>query len=314
MDTSLPKVIVLVGPTASGKTEWGLRLAKKFNGEVVAADSRQIYKRMDVGTAKPRGEWRWHATWKGIRRTFYVEDIPHHLVDIMNPGKRFTAAEFRDRAVKYIKMAQMNGHLPIVAGGTGLYMSALVDNFYIPRVPPNPKLRESLEGKSLEELLSLLQVLDPVSAKSLDAKNKRRLIRALEVCIFTGRPFSEQKKKGEQMFKFLQIGIDVPREKLYERIDTRIDAMVEEGLVKEVEELVKRKFSWDLPSMSGIGYRQFRPFIEKTSSLAECIENLKRDTRHYARRQLTWFRREKGIHWCKDYETAEKMVEDFLKS
>lgn len=314
MDTSLPKVIILVGPTASGKTEWALKLAQKFHGEIVAADSRQIYKRMDIGTAKPMGEWRWHATWKGIRRTYYVQDIPHHLVDILTPGKRFTAAEFRDRSIKYIKMAERNGSVPFVVGGTGLYISSLVDNFYIPRVQANIKLRESLEGKTHEELMSLLTILDPECARTIDAKNKRRLIRALEVCIFTGKPFSQQKKKGEPMFRFLQIGIEVPRETLYERIDKRIDSMVEMGVVKEVEELVKKKFSWDLPSMSGIGYRQFRPYVEKKLSLAECIENLKRDTRHYARRQLTWFRREKEIKWCSNYEQAEKLVEDFLKS
>lgn len=313
MDTSLPKVIVLVGPTASGKTEWGLRLAKKFDGEIIAADSRQIYKRMDVGTAKPRGEWRWHATWMGIRRTYYVGEIPHHLVDIINPGKRFTAAEFRDRAVKYIKLAEMNKKVPLVVGGTGLYMSALVDNFTIPRVPPNLKLRQSLEEKRADELVSLLAVLDPESATTLDPKNKRRLIRALEVCIFTGKPFSGQKKRGESMFQFLQIGIDVPREELYQRIDKRIDQMLEQGLLQEVQELVKRKFSWDLPSMSGIGYRQFQPYLAGEISFAQCVENLKRDTRHYARRQMTWFRREKGIVWCQDYEQVEKFVDQFLK-
>ncbi len=313
MDTSLPKVVVLVGPTASGKTEWSLRLAKKFHAEIIAADSRQIYKRMDIGTAKPVGEWRWHATWKGIRRTFFVQDIPHHLMDIIGPGKRFTAAEFRDRAIKYIKIAERGGSLPLVVGGTGLYINTLVDNFYIPRVPANPKLRESLEEKSLEELLSLLNILDPEGAKVIDGKNKRRLIRALEVCILTGKPFSEQKKKGESMFQFLQIGIDVPRDILYERIDARVNTMVKNGILKEVEDLVMKKFSWDLPSMSGIGYKEFRPYLEKKSSLETCMENLKRNTRHYARRQLTWFRREKDIHWCRDYEQAEKLVQEFLQ-
>lgn len=313
MNISLPKVIVLLGPTASGKTDWGLRLAKKFGGEIIASDSRQIYTKMDIGTAKPKGEWRWHASWKGIRKTFYVDGIPHHLVDIVNPGKRFTAAEFRDTAVKYIKMTQLNEHVPFVVGGTGLYSSALIDNFTIPRVPPNTKLRESLESKKNEELFSLLSILDPEGSKTIDAQNKRRLIRALEVCIFTGKPFSSQKKRGEPMFQFLQLGIDVPREELYARIDARIDVMVETGLVHEVEELVKRKYSWDLPSMSGIGYRQFRPYVEGKASLAECVENLKRDTRHFARRQMTWFRREKNIVWCKNYEEAEELVANFLK-
>lgn len=313
MDTPLPKVIVLLGPTASGKTEWGLKLAQKFSGEIIAADSRQIYKRMDIGTAKPAGEWRWHATWKGIRRTYYVNDVPHHLVDIINPGKRFTAAEFRDRAVKYIKMAEMNKNLPIIVGGTGLYINALVDNFYIPRVPPNTKLRESLESKTHEQLLSLLTILDPESARTIDPNNKRRIIRALEVCIFTGKPFSSQKKKGEQMFWFLQIGIETPREVLYGRIDGRIDLMVKKGILKEVEGLIKRKYSWNLPSMSGIGYRQFKPYLENKITPEECVQNLKRDTRHYARRQMTWFRRSKDIVWCKSYEEAEQRVEEFLK-
>ncbi len=313
MDTSLPKVVVLVGPTAAGKTDWSLRLAKKFNAEIIAADSRQIYKKMDIGTAKPTGEWRWHATWKGIRRTFFVGDVPHHLVDIIGPGKRFTAAEFRDKGVKYIKMCEMNHKVPLVVGGTGLYVNTLVENLAIPRVAANPKLRDSLEEKSLEELNSLLKVLDPESAKTIDGKNKRRLIRALEVCIFTGKPFSEQRKKGETMFQFLQIGVDVPREELYERIDKRIDQMVEQGIVQEVEELVKKKFSWDLPSMSGIGYKEFRPYLEKKVPLQTCIENLKKNTRHYARRQMTWFRRQKDIHWCKTYEQAEQLVQEFLQ-
>lgn len=312
-DTQLPKVIAIVGPTASGKTDWSLRLAHKYNGEIISADSRQVYKKMDIGTAKPEGEWRWNAGWNGLRHTYYVDDIPHHLMDFLDPGKQFTAAEFRDRSIKYIKLAQKNEHIPFVVGGTGLYLSALINNLYIPRVLPNKKLRESLEEKSKEELRQLLNTLDPKSAETIDPHNKRRMIRALEVCIFTGIPFSEQQNKGEPMFQFLQIGPELPRDQLYARIEQRVDDMIRLGLVKEVEALMKQKYSWNLPSMSGVGYRQLREFLEKTKTLEESVENLKRDTRHFARRQLTWFRRDKNIHWCKSYEEAEALVDKFLE-
>ncbi|HLD31494.1 MAG TPA: tRNA (adenosine(37)-N6)-dimethylallyltransferase MiaA [Patescibacteria group bacterium] len=303
-----PKVVILLGPTASGKTDWSLRLAKKFNGEIISADSRQIYRKMDIGTAKELGEWRR----KGLRRTYYISDIPHHLVDFLDPGKFFTVAEFCDQAGHIIRAADKAGHLPIVAGGTGLYIYALVNNLQIPRVSPNRKLRRSLEAKSNEELMKLLQSLDATTAASVDSANKRRIIRALEVCILSGVPFSSQQKKGEPIFSFLQIGIDVPREILYERINKRVDEMMKRGLLKEVEDLTKQKYDWSLPSMSGIGYRQFQKYFSKENSLDQVIEELKRDTRRYAKRQLTWFKRDQSIQWCQDYETAEKVVNDFL--
>lgn len=304
----LPKLIVILGPTASGKSDWGLRLAKQIFGEVIGADSRQIYKKMDIGTAKTKGEWRRN----GLRKTYYVDDIPHHLIDFLDPGAGFTVAEFRDRAVKYAKMAYQHGRMPLIVGGTGLYITSVVDNMSIPRVPPNKKLRQSLEEKSTEELFELLQKMDPAIITQIDKNNKRRLIRALEVCIMSGEPFSEQKKKGEPLFDVLQIGIDIEPERLYQRISDRIDAMMNAGLLKEIELLLKQRYSWKLPSMSGIGYRQFRDYFEGKETLEKSVELLKRDTRHFARRQMTWFRRDKTIKWCKTYEEAEKLVEEFL--
>ncbi len=312
-DSSLPKVVVITGPTASGKTGWSLQLAKKFSGEIISADSRQVYKKMDIGTAKTRGEWEWRANWKGLRHSYFVDDIMHHLIDFLDPGKRFTVAEFRDRAIKYIKLSYQNDHVPFVVGGTGLYISSLVENLHIPRIPPNKKLRRSLEEKSNPELMQLLESMDPVAAKKIDAHNKRRIVRALEVCILTGEPFSKQKKKGEKMFDFLQIGVDVPREVLHERINTRVDKMVERGLVQEIELLLKQRYSWDLPSMSGIGYRQFREYFDGERTLEQAVALLKRDTRRYARRQITWFKRDKSIVWCKTYEEAEELVRKFLE-
>jgi len=304
----LKKVVVLVGPTACGKTSWSLRLAKKFNGEIISADSRQIYKKMNIGTAKELGEWRW----KGLSKVYYVNDIPHHLVDFLDPGKRFSMAEFRDRAIKSVNQVYQNNSVPIVAGGTGLYIAGLVDNFKIPKVEANYKLRRSLEEKTHAELITLLKNLDPAVLENIDQQNKRRLIRALEVCIFTGEPFSKQQEKGETLFDFLQIGIEIPREELYQRIDERVNQMMKLELLKEIEVLLKQKYSWELPSMSGIGYRQFKDYFEQKISLEQAIENLKRDTRHYARRQMTWFRRDKRIVWLKDYDEAEKLIRGFL--
>lgn len=304
----LPKLVVLLGPTAAGKTEWSLKLAKEFNGDIISADSRQIYKKMDIGTAKAIGEWKRN----GLRKTYYVEDVPHHLIDFLDPGKTFSVAEFRDRALKYCKLANQEGRLPMIVGGTGLYISAIIDNFNIPRVPANKKLRKSLEEKTCQELLALLHNLDPEAAKTIDQNNKRRMIRALEVCIFTGEPFSEQKKKGERLFDVLQIGVDVPRDILHERINDRIDTMMKLGLLKEVERLMMQKYSWDLPSMNGVGYRQFKEYFDGTQSLDQTIERLKKDTRAFARRQMTWFRRDTSIRWCSTYEEAHKLIQLFL--
>jgi tRNA dimethylallyltransferase len=305
----LQKLIVIVGPTACGKTDWALRLAKKHKGDIISADSRQVYKKMDIGTAKEPGEWRRD----GLRRTYYIDDIPHRLLDFLDPGKAFTVAEFRDQAIKYTKMAHNSGLLPIVTGGTGLYVHALTDNLQIPRVPPNKKLRISLEEKTNKELMIWLESLDPKTAESVDMNNTRRVIRALEVCILSGQPFSEQQIKGDPIFDILQIGIDVSREVLYDRINKRVEKMFDLGLLKEVEGLMKQKYSWDLPSMSGIGYSQFKDYFDNNVSLDEVKENLKRDTRRYSKRQLTWFKRDKRIRWCQNYDEAEKLIEDFLK-
>ncbi len=304
----LPKLLVLLGPTASGKTDWALRLAGVANAEIISADSRQIYKKMDIGTAKPKGEWRRN----GLRKTFFVDTIPHHLIDVFDPGKAFSVVDFRDLAFKYCKLAHKQGRVPMIVGGTGLFISSVVDNLQIPRVPANKKFRKSLEEKSREELVALLRQLDPDAAGEMDLHNVRRIIRALEVCVFTGEPFSKQRKKGEPLFDMLQIGIDITREALYRNIDARTDEMIRIGLVHEIKDLLRQKYSWRMPSMSGIGYREFREYFEGKSSLDHAVSLLKRDIRRYARRQMTWFRRDKRIVWCNVYEEAEKRVQEFL--
>ena len=200
----------------------------------------------------------------------------------------------------------------MIVGGTGLYISSVVDNFTIPRVAPNNKLRKSLSTKSNEELMALLTTLDPVAAEVIDKNNKRRVIRALEVSILTGEPFSGQKTKGETVFNILQIGIETPKELLHERIEKRVDKMIKAGILDEIKGLLKQKYHWDLPSMSGIGYKQFKGFLEGKYDLEEAKKLLIRDTKRYAKRQLTWFKRDKSIKWVKTYNEAEKLVQDFI--
>lgn len=306
----LPKLIVILGPTASGKTDWSLKIAKKINGEIISADSRQIYKKMDIGTAKVKGEWKRN----GLRKSYFVEGIPHHLIDFLDPGKAFTVAEFRDKALKYTKLAYKSGKVPMVVGGTGLYIQSIVDNYTIPRVGPNKKLRTSLEEKTNEELLRLLKELDAETAERIDVHNKRRIIRALEVCILTGEHFSKLRKKGDPLFDVLLVGPRVSKEIHLKRIDDRVEQMTKEGLVEEIQALLKQKYSWDLSSMNGIGYRQMKDFFEKGESLKKAKEKLRHDTVQFAKRQMTWFKRDKRIHWCDTYEEAEHLVDEFLAS
>ncbi|MEK7623640.1 MAG: tRNA (adenosine(37)-N6)-dimethylallyltransferase MiaA [Patescibacteria group bacterium] len=308
--TQLPKTIFILGPTASGKTVWGLDLAKRFNGVIISADSRQVYKKMDIGTAKPKGKWQG----KGEKRAYYVNNLPHYLMDFLDPGEIFTAAEFRDSALNIIQTTEQNRLIPFVVGGTGLYISALADNWLIPRVPPNKKLRQSLEEKTHDELIHLLSLLDPRGVSVVDEKNKRRLIRALEVSILSGIPFSKQRVKGERVLDPLMIGIHTPREKLYERIDERIETMIEEGLLNEAKQLLKQKYGWQLPSMNSIGYKQLKKYLAGQMSLEQAIGKLKTDTRHFAKHQLTWFRRYDDIHWCKTIREAETLISNFLSS
>ena len=304
-----PKLIVIVGPTASGKTSWSLRMAKKINGAIISADSRQIYKKMDIGTAKEKGEWRR----VGLKKEYFVDGIKHYLVDFVDPGQQFTAVDWRDKAFKYIKLCYKNKQPPIVVGGTGLYLSALVDNYSIPKIPANKKLRESLSEKSAVELYHRLETLDTETAAVIDKNNKRRLIRALEVSILSGEPYSMQRLKGEPSFDCLKIGIEVEREELHSRIEARVDNMIKIGLMEEVKALIRQGYAWSLPSMSGIGYKQFKEYLENKITREEVAANLKRDTKRYAKRQMTWFSRDKSIKWCRNYEQAEKLALDFVR-
>lgn len=307
-DQALPKLIVIVGPTASGKTDWSLRIAKKYNGEIISADSRQVYKHMDIGTAKVEGEWKW----KGMRKIFCVENIPHYLIDFLSPKKKFTVSEFRSKALKGIAHIRKRGAVPMIVGGTGLYVQSVIDNFDIPHIKPHKKLRAELEQKTNEVLFEELKTLDPVGAERIDKHNKRRLIRALEVCMLSGVPFSQLQQKGKELFDLLIIAPKAEREVYAERINKRVDGMIKNGLIEEITKLRKKGYKWSDPGMSGIGYKQFKDFFEGEETLEEAVDHLKHDTRQFAKRQMTWFKRDSRIHWCTTFKQADKLVADFL--
>ncbi|MCE9586307.1 tRNA (adenosine(37)-N6)-dimethylallyltransferase MiaA [Candidatus Uhrbacteria bacterium] len=308
---ALPRVLCIIGPTSSGKTLLGIRLAKKFGGEIVNADARQVYREFDIGTGKPMGGKR---TSKGGRSMYLFEGVPHYLMDYLPPSDLLTVAEWREKAMTAIRGIRARGHLPLVVGGTGLYIQALVDNYQIPAVPPQDSFRRAMEGKPLAELVKLLLRLDPAAEKLVDIKNPRRVLRALEVATFTGKPFTEQKGAARPVIKPLLIAIKREREELRERIDLAVEAYVEAGWIDEIRRLHRSGIGWDAPAMTSIGYREFGSYIRGESTIEQAIERTKRATWQYAKRQLTWFRRDTRINWVKDEEEAEKLVAKWLKA
>lgn len=299
-----PRLIAVVGPTASGKSALGLALAKRFQGEILCVDSRTIYQGCDIGTAKLEGEKREDGF-------VIVEGIPHFGIDIISPDEGYSAAAFKEYAEKIISDILSRHHVPILVGGTGLWMNAILGGLSIPAVPADLSLRATLEEQSIEDLVQEYQKLDPVGAERIDQKNRRRLIRAIEVSRLLGIPFSQAMVMVDVPYEVLWIGMDVPRPILVDRINRRVDEMIISGLEQEVCSLVER-YGYDAPALSGIGYREFCDFFQGKIDRQTAIEQIKKDTRHYAKRQLTWFRRRTDIHWIKTEEEGMRLVIDFL--
>ncbi|MBI4599101.1 tRNA (adenosine(37)-N6)-dimethylallyltransferase MiaA [Candidatus Uhrbacteria bacterium] len=314
-----PKIITLVGPTASGKTAIGIALAKRFNSEVICVDSRTVFRDMDIGTAKPEGEWTEESIETsgsirqlfGSRRCLMVEGVPHWGIDLADPDEDYNVSHFKPYAEERIRNIAGRGKLPILVGGTGLWIDVLVDNLDLPEVKPDPKLRAELEARHVDDLFAEYKRLDPDGALVIDGHNPRRLVRAIEVCRLTGRPFSELRRKGDSRYDCLWIGLDVPQGELHRRIEARVDRMIALGLVDEVRRL-RSRYGYGAPSMSGIGYRQVCAFLEGKRDLAEAIEDVKRDTRQYAKRQMTWFKRRSDIRWVSDEAGAVAVVKGFF--
>lgn len=310
-----PQIVVIVGPTASGKTALGIELARKFNGEVISADSRLVYRGMDIGTAKPNGEWKMQSEkWKlghGLQKALTVEGIPHWGIDLVNPDEEYSVADFKKYADEKIAEIASRGKLPILVGGTGLWVRAVVDNLNLTETPPNKELRAKLEARRLDDLFAEYKRLDPEGAEVIDRDNKRRLVRALEVTLTTGKPFSAQLERGASKYDVLEIGITVDREELNAHINDRVDEMIANGLVNEVRRL-REKYGCETESMTGIGYRQICAFLDGQHPLAEAIEETKKATRAYAKRQMTWFKRDERIRWVPGPAEATDLCVTFL--
>ncbi len=306
-----PKAIAIVGPTASGKTSLSIAIAREFNGEIISADSRQIYRGMDIGTAKAT------ATERAA--------VPHHLVDIRNPDEDYAVAEFKRDADAAIADIVARGRLPILVGGTGLYIRAVVDNLDIPAVVGNPALRASIEADiaahGLASVFERLVSLDPEAAYIVDGRNPRRVVRALEVATLTGRPFTEQRRRSVPVNDFLILGLSPAPEVLRERIDRRIDEMMAAGLVDEVKNLLKKyrradgsaDGARDLPiAFDAIGYREIIDYLDGRSTQDEAVAAMKMNTWHFAKRQMTWFKKDRNVRWVDGTEEAEVLVKKFL--
>jgi tRNA dimethylallyltransferase len=281
-------LVAIVGPTASGKTALSLDLAEALGGEIISADSRQIYRRMDIGTAK--------ATPAERAR------VPHHMIDVVDPDQVLTAAEFQSRAYAIIDALHAHGRLPFLVGGTGQYVRAVLEGWSIPAVAPQPELRAQLEtqaaAEGAETLHARLAELDPAAAAHIDYRNVRRVIRALEVCLVTGTPISELQRKSPPPYRVYCLGVNRPRPELYARIDARVDAMVEQGLVAEAAGLVDARYDWELPALSGLGYRQIGQYLRGELTLEEAVALIKKQTRRFVHQQGTWFRAaDPDIHW-----------------
>lgn len=276
------KVIAVVGATASGKSNFAIELAKKLDTEIISADSRLVYRDMNIGTAKPVPS--------------EMNDIKHHMIDIVEPTVEYSAGLYASDAKKCIDNILKNGRIPIVVGGTGLYFRLLLENYSAPAVKPDKKLREELSAKSFDELYLMLKKIDPEAVLSVEENDKKKIIRYIEIVISTGLPLSKSRGLKECEYEVDWIGLNFPREILYDRINKRVDIMIENGLVEETKFLLS-KYGRVPNIIDTIGYREIISALDGNCSLEEAIDKLKQNTRNYAKRQLTWFRKSDLIKW-----------------
>jgi tRNA dimethylallyltransferase len=286
-------LVVIIGPTAVGKSDLALHLAQYFSLEIISADSRQIYRYMDIGTNKPSLAER--------------AAVLHHVIDVIEPDEDFSLAMYHQLATEALKAIKQKGKLPLLVGGSGLYVWSLVEGWKIPQVRPDQKLRRQLEDRAEQEgshsIYQELQDIDPVAAAKINPSNIRRIIRALEIYHTTGQPPSQLQRKETPGFPIMVIGLTQKRSELYRKIDWRADKMIQMGLVEEVEQLLKKDYSPALPSMSGIGYKQIGQFLRGEMTLPQAIDKIKYETHRLARHQYAWFRlSDNRIHW---FDTSE---------
>lgn len=276
------KVIAIVGATASGKTAYSIDLAKKIDGEIISADSRIVYKDLDIGTAKPTKE--------------EMCGIPHYMIDIVEPTFDYSAGLYKQQASEIIKNISFRGKIPIVVGGTGLYTDILLKGFDLPNIKPDKKMRAKLEKLSNEELYEMLENKDKLGAQTIDKNDRKKIIRSIEIIAQTGNTLANSRGKSISEYDVEWIGKNYPREILYQRINNRIDIMLEQGLIEETKELLN-KYGRAYNIINTIGYREIIQYLDGILSIDESIELLKKNTRNYAKRQLTWFRKNADIKW-----------------
>lgn len=292
------KLIIILGPNASGKSTLAIKLAKKFNGEIVSADSRQVYRGLNLGTGKVT---------KAEQKI-----IPHHLLDVVSPKKKFSLAQYQRLAFKAIDNIINRGKVPFLVGGTGLYIQAVCENLAIPQVKPDKKLRTELEKLNLKQLQRRLKKIDPRSFQYIDRKNPRRLIRAIEVAEATGKSFWDLKQKKPPKYDCLKLGVTYPKTILQQRIKERLKKRLKQGMIKEVDRLlqsgVRYKRLYDL----GLEYRRIAQYLQGEIRYQEMIERLYLDICQFAKRQMTWFKRDRQIHWLKNQKQAEGLIKNFV--
>lgn len=301
-ETALPPLIVLLGPTAVGKTDLSLGLCEQVGGEVVSADSRQIYRGMDIGTAK--------ATVAEQAR------VPHHLIDVRAPDTVLTLAEYQQLAYASIDDIHRRGGVPFLVGGSALYVRAVVAGLRIPAVPPDPALRDRLESDlttfGLEHLVARLQVLDPATAHQIDLRNPRRVLRALEIVILTGHSKVDLEGAEPPLYRILQVALSRERDELHRRVDARIDQMIAGGLVEETRRLLAAGYAPSLPAMTSLGYREITAMLQGRLSMDEAVARIKIETHRFVRHQTTWFRKMPGLHWFDLALTPPSAIERFV--
>lgn len=283
-------LVILTGPTAVGKTDLSIALAKSLSGEIISADSMQVYRHMDIGSAKVTAE--------------EMQGVPHHLIDVLDPKEPFDVVQFQTMAKQAMEGIYARRHIPIVAGGTGFYIQALIYDIDFKENDGSPAIRRELERldseKGCEYLHNMLQEIDPESAAAIHANNRKRVIRAIEYYRMTGQPISEhnrQEREKQSPYRFYYYVLNCERSLLYERIDRRVDQMMEQGLVEEVRHLKKMGCARGMVSMQGLGYKEILDYLDGQCTLEEAVRVIKRDTRHFAKRQLTWFKREREVRW-----------------
>lgn len=276
------RVIAVVGATASGKTSYAIELAKKINGEIISADSRLVYKGMNIGTAKPTID--------------EMQEIPHYMIDVVEPEYNYSVGLYVKEAKEHITDIISRGKVPIVVGGTGLYFRVLLENYDLPDVKPDYELRKELSSYSYEELLEMLTKLDEKAANSVEKNDKKKLIRYIEIIKLAGKPLDLVRGVKEKEFNVEWVGLNFPREILYDRINKRVDLMIEQGLIDETKKLLQ-KHGRISNITDTIGYREVLSYLDGELSLDEAKDKLKQNTRNYAKRQLTWFRKNEQINW-----------------